>query len=338
MKVTALIGLLVACGPSGTGSTTGSGSGSASGSASETTPTDEAPKRQLVTVTIVSAEIAGTMPNGQEWDAQDSKSEQTIDKSIALYLKDHPELGDTVEVLGIPIDVPKLGAEAESSVAADPMVLVQIGDAVYRSPMKPRAFNPVWEFPFQFIYDPETAASTNARILIVDYDGPTRFDTIGAKIVPLEDLLGKSVHEFGSFGSVAKLTVEVSTTELPAEPNPQVRRLAVPGNATWIDASIDVTAGQKLTITAADEICFKSKSWCAGPEGLRRAHESSLPGFKKLSHGALIGSIGDTRFMIKRERTLIAPSSGRLRLGINDGNVSNNSGSFAVQVTVELDQ
>lgn len=335
MRAALVMVMLVACGPS---------------SAKESTPPKQPtipaekqplpPRPKLVTVTVISAEIAGTMPNGQEWDAKDAKSEQTIDKAIALYLKRHPELSDTLDTLGIPIDAEQLGVEARKSDAADPMVLVQIGDVVYRSPMRPRAFNPVWEYPFQFIYDPATNSGTNVRILVVDYDGPTRFDTIGAKIIRVEVLVDKSVHELDAFGSVKKLTLEVSTTDLPESPEPVVHRIAIPGDASWTDTGIDITAGQRITITAADEVCTKGGDLarCSGPEGQRVTSDKNLPGFRKLGHGALVAAIGDTRFAIKRERTLIAPSSGRLRLGVNDRDVGNNRGSYAVQITIELDR
>lgn len=336
MRAALVIGMLVACGPSSPRPSTPP--------KQPATPVEQqpppTPTPKLVTVTVISAEIAGTMPNGQEWDAKDSKSEQTIDKVIEKYMARHPELNDTQDTIGIPIDAAKLGDEARKSDAADPMVLVQIGDAVYRSPMKPRAFNPVWEFPFQFIYDPATAHGTNVRILVVDYDGPTRFDTIGAKIIDIEAFVGKSVHELAGFGSVRLLTLEVATSELPESEEPVVYRIAVPGNASWTDVGVDITAGQRITIAAADEVCTKGDDLgkCSGPEGQRVTSKKNLPGFAKLGHGALVGAIGDTRFAIKRERTLIAPSSGRLRLGVNDRDVGNNRGSYAVQITVELDR
>lgn len=331
MKWFALIVGLVACGPATTAKPPVAAEPA---KPAEDPPPPPSPK--LVTVTVISAEIAGTMPNGQEWDAKDAKSAQTIDKAIAQYFADHPELDDTQDMVGIPIDAAKLGEEAKSSVAADPMVLVQIGNDVYRSPMRPRAFNPVWDFPFQFVYDPAKESGTVVRILVVDYDGPTRFDTIGAQVIDIESLLAKPVHELAAFGSVNKLVLQVATADLPAS-DKRVRRIAVPGSSSWTDAGIDVTAGQRITITAADEVCTtkSGNEKCSGPEGQRVTSDYNLPGFKKLGHGALVGALGDTRFAVKRERTLIAPSSGRLRLGVNDGDAGNNRGSYAVQITVE---
>ena len=63
-----------------------------------------------------------------------------------------------------------------------------------------------------------------------------------------------------------------------------------------------------------------------------------MVGFDPQNHAALIGAIGDTRFLVGRERRFVAPSSGPLLLGVNDQDYANNSGQFDVDiVTVNQD-
>ncbi len=344
---------LVGCGSSGaksapttpeTSPTTTSVPATTVASSAETAVADVPPApvpHQLVTVTVVAGEVQGAMPNGEQWDAKKhAKDAGAVDGPIALYIECHPELRHTLGTVGVPIEAAKLAVEADKTPAADPMVLVQIGDRVFRSPVRPRAFSPVWNFSFQFSYGGNRAGVAPdelVRVHVVDYDGPTRFDTIGATVIEARELVGRKLHQLGPFGSVKQLTLEVDTTPMPdTPPEPSVVRIAVPGTVSWTDTGIDLVAGQKITIDAADEVCFNGNKvdWCAGPEGLRIKHKSNLPGFETVRHGRLVGAIGDTRFPIGRAHTFVAASSGRLRLGINDKNTVNNRGSYAVRVLI----
>ena len=122
------------------------------------------PRSRLVTVTAVSGEIEGLMPNGEQWDASGARHAQRAHSALADYLKAHPELADTLTTIGVPIDDDKLGKDARKSPAADPMVLVQLGDTVFRSPVRPRAFNPLWAFPFQFTVGPELVERSDGHL------------------------------------------------------------------------------------------------------------------------------------------------------------------------------
>jgi hypothetical protein len=136
---------------------------------------------------------------------------------------------------------------------------------------------------------------------------------------------------------VKSLTVQIEAR--PAQPRDAARavRLAVPGNAAWTDSGIDVVAGDHVVIDAADEVCSAgdSVSYCAGPEGRADKPPSNAEGFKTLGHAALIGTIGDVRFAVRRGLAFTAAESGRLKLGINDKNFSDNKGSFAVRIVLE---
>lgn len=308
-------------------------------------PPPPPPPPSLITLRVVSAEIDGKMANGENWDDKSNK-ESSIPVSLPRYLALHPELSTTIDALGIPLDDPTVPESARTSVAADPMVFVEIGGNVFRSPPRPRSFNPVWDFAIHVVSAEQTAdtskfrdvvASTDlVRIHVVDFDGPERGDTIGSHVTTLQELSTKQVHTIGRFGGVRKLVLEVQAAPLAEPPPPTTLRLAVTGTAPWTDTGLNVVAGDTISIEAADEVCSKGSdvAYCSGPEGQRRVSSYNAKFFPKLGHAALIGTIGDTRFPVGRSLTFIAPSSGPLRLGINDRDLSDNSGAYAVFVSV----
>lgn len=266
-----------------------------------------------------------------------------VPKPILAYLAQHPELSQTAALVGTPIEAEKLEKSAKKSPAADPMVIVEVGNRIFRTPAQPREFNPVWEFPFVVLYRDAgerqgIEPGTVARFHVVDYDGPAAYDIIGSTLITIDDLAAKPLHRLGPFGGVVKLTVQIESRLAPGpDTEPSTHRIAVPGNALWTDTGIDLVAGQRIAIDAADEVCSKggSLSHCSGPEGQRKTSSYNVRGFEKLGHAALIAALGDTRFPVQRGRKLMVPSSGRLRLGINDKDVKDNRGSYAVRVTIE---
>lgn len=306
----------------------------------DTPPEPPPPIGKLIQVTVVSAEIRGRMANDEHWDGEAARG--TMPAPLKHYLSQHPELADTAHTLGIPMDAPDMAERAGKSPAADPMVLVELEGMVVRSPMAPRAFNPLWDFAFQFVYGElgthkGVRPGSMVRIHVVDYDGPDQFDAIGSMVMSTDDLLAREIHELGPFGSVNKLTLQVRALEVPDNLDAIGEvRLAVPGHPSWTDTGIDLMAGQRVVINAADEVCTKrgSDATCSGPEGQRQPSSYNLDGFKSVGHGTLVGALGDTRFVIGRGVRFVAPASGRLRLGVNDRDTRNNSGSYAVHVII----
>jgi hypothetical protein len=119
------------------------------------------------------------------------------------------------------------------------------------------------------------------------------------------------------------------------------KSLAVPATQPYTDTGIDVSAGQKVTVTASGTIHHAPGAQAtATPDG---APDPNLRQFNvqvngkplDANHAALIGKIGDgTPFLVGSHKTFTADHAGRLFLGINDGGVDNNSGSFQATVSV----
>ena len=86
--------------------------------------------------------------------------------------------------------------------------------------------------------------------------------------------------------------------------------------------------------------------WQRKPRSMRIAIDGDLPFgvsakdvilaiIAKVGHGALIAAVGDVRFSVRRQLSFVAPSSGRLLLGINDKDTRDNRGSYAVRIELE---
>jgi hypothetical protein len=110
----------------------------------------------------------------------------------------------------------------------------------------------------------------------------------------------------------------------------------VNNRSVWTDTGIDVRAGQLLDIDATGSIRFSSRAVdTAGPGGGGHLATARAP-MPRLAIGALIGRVGNSApFLVGANRSgLRAPATGRLYLGINDDNLSDNSGEFQVNVVV----
>ena len=124
---------------------------------------------------------------------------------------------------------------------------------------------------------------------------------------------------------------------------------SVPGNCGWIPTDIEVREGETITITADGCVQFRTAGRCdgerpclAGPEGTYHYHDDvAFQRFPIPSAGegpapcyCLIGRIGDgPAFFVGRAKSWIAQSSGRLWLGVNDFDHSDNAGEFVVSIS-----
>jgi len=307
--------------------------------APQVAPAPKLPDLEKVTVMVVAAEVKAKMKDGRSWDEGESTLLRPVQKPFLKYLKSHPALRATSSHIGVPLDKPDMIRDAGRDAAPDPMIYIEVGDHIFRSPARPRAFAPLWDFPFTFAFGFSTTKMGTmpgdlVRIHVVDFDAGGGFDIMGSTILSVEQLLKKPLHRLGPFGSVSSLTLQVKRNPLDEAAKPRSKSLDVPGRPSWTNTGIEVVAGQRLRIDAADEVCTTREGLekCSGPEGQRSRSDKNLTGFKDVGHGALVGSIGDTRFVIGRRLELIAPSSGPLLLGVNDRDTRNNRGSYAVRV------
>lgn len=124
----------------------------------------------------------------------------------------------------------------------------------------------------------------------------------------------------------------------------------VPSQRMWSDTGLDVLAGQKIAISASGQIGGNDRapgSWAFGPFGpegwtadatARTGRREDLSWIGKRMF-CLVGKLerGDyyEEFYVGREVTFEAPVSGRLYLGVSDGDHGDNEGAFVAQVRVD---
>lgn len=104
----------------------------------------------------------------------------------------------------------------------------------------------------------------------------------------------------------------------------------------WNDSGLMVRAGQRLRITATGRVSLGAGQMST-PTGLPRlADRDKL--MRNEPTGALIAVIGDDNddfIFVGANREFVAQRDGRLFLGVNEGNLGDNSGTYDVTVEAE---
>jgi hypothetical protein len=115
--------------------------------------------------------------------------------------------------------------------------------------------------------------------------------------------------------------------------------LTVAGDKEWTDTAIEILEGDTLRLSASGTINYTSSKTC-GPDGGEREWKDlirSLP-VNDAGRGALVGKMGESgvvkAFLVGAKAEFQAQRHGRLFLGINDNDFSNNQGSFKVVVEI----
>ncbi len=115
------------------------------------------------------------------------------------------------------------------------------------------------------------------------------------------------------------------------------KSVAVSGSPKWVDTGMDVTAGDKLHITAKGTLSM-GKDTGITAAGTQRGWVDTLRPLMVPSagRGALVGRIGDsdaaTPFVVGADGTLTVPVAGRLYLGINQDATQAPTGKYEVQI------
>jgi hypothetical protein len=112
------------------------------------------------------------------------------------------------------------------------------------------------------------------------------------------------------------------------------------GDSSWVDAGIDVKAGEHVVAIATGSLRYADHQTDTGPAGIARGFKDllrNLP-FNEAGRGAVIGRIGDKEtsqpFLIGAKRDLVSPLSGRLSIGINQLNSDTGDGTYSVRIEI----
>lgn len=119
----------------------------------------------------------------------------------------------------------------------------------------------------------------------------------------------------------------------------QRKQIELDGARTWVDAGVDVKAGDLVRFTAEGTLQYADARQAATPEGLPRGWRDLIRPFplNDAGRGAVIGRVGDgpaaRPFFIGAHRESRMPAAGRLFIGVNQ-NASPAEGRYKVTVEV----
>ena len=119
----------------------------------------------------------------------------------------------------------------------------------------------------------------------------------------------------------------------------RVRVLADNTSNGWTNSGWVVKKGQRIRIKADDGTVSLGKGRTVSPSG-DSTFEDDRKLLKAVPTGALLAVIGDDNndfIYIGSEREFVATRDGALFLGINDGDLNDNSGAFNVKIEILLD-
>ena len=105
----------------------------------------------------------------------------------------------------------------------------------------------------------------------------------------------------------------------------------------WTDTNLTVRAGDVITFSTQGQIQMSDNAQdVAGPAGATSRRMAKDAPVLNVIAGALIGQIGGyPPFAIGDQRSIVAPVSGRLYLGVNDDHLPDNRGEFIVTVGIQ---
>lgn len=110
----------------------------------------------------------------------------------------------------------------------------------------------------------------------------------------------------------------------------------VPAQRDWTSTGLIVRRGDLIRITATGTVTLDSNGQTSGPEGIELNDPKKL--MQDRPTGALIAVIGadnDDFIFIGRSAEFVAARDGLLFLSVNEGNLSDNSGSFKAVIEVQ---
>jgi len=171
----------------------------------------------------------------------------------------------------------------------------------------------------------EQAAGRNDQFASLDYDG----DGTVARNEWHWSLGSFNQRDLNRDGVLSRREFEGVTGSMTT---PQVVR--VNAQQRWTDTGIDVRAGDELTFDSRGRVQLSSDSNdVATPAGSQKPGRAMPATNVNAPPGALIARIGESETVALGDRRSIrAPVSGRLYLGLNDDHLPDNNGEFEVTV------
>ena len=134
----------------------------------------------------------------------------------------------------------------------------------------------------------------------------------------------------------ASTSVPETVTRKPLGPNARTVNVEVAAKRDWTSSGVIVKRGDRIRITATGNITLDPSGQSSGPEGVDAPDSRKLVSDKPT--GGLIGVIGadnDDFVFIGRLTEFTATRDGLLFLSVNEGTLSDNSGSFKAVIEIQ---
>jgi len=234
------------------------------------------------------------------------------------------------------------------SISADQYILLDVWGIYYFWPswtmdvdyaVREFAADAAEEIILQFVWPSGAGAASDIGFwAALFHPGTYDFFSFDHVTFGFEEPVGPTATPTSGPSPTATATPTPVSSPEPTEPPSWPVTVTVPGDVQWTDTGIDVTAAGTWRIQGSGSICFHigdCPGTTVGPCGLGTtpcydpecgSGQPYQPGFY---HGALIGRIDSgAAFLICPLFQGTMPANGRLYLGINDGNVSDNDGEF----------
>jgi sRNA-binding regulator protein Hfq len=131
-------------------------------------------------------------------------------------------------------------------------------------------------------------------------------------------------------------TTSVPETRKPLGPNARTVNVEVAAKRDWTSSGVIVKRGDRIRITATGNITIDPAGQSTGPDGIESTDSRKLMGEKPT--GGLIGVIGadnDDFVFIGKFTEFTATRDGLLFLSVNEGTLSDNSGSFKAVIEIQ---
>jgi hypothetical protein len=183
----------------------------------------------------------------------------------------------------------------------------------------------------------ETVSAADNRIITIGQNGKTTTPPVAApevteKVIPTQSNPVQTSTPAATQNQTANSTAAVLK---PIELN--VKVLADNTSNGWTNSGFVVKKGQKIRISADGRVSLGSGRFTT-PSGIATLPDENTL-MKNVPTGALIVVIGDDNndfIYVGAEREFVAARDGSLFLGVNEGNLNDNSGVFDVKIEINM--
>ena len=147
------------------------------------------------------------------------------------------------------------------------------------------------------------------------------------------DLSSNDVAQIHLARGASAAPAEVTKTQAQQAPAAGARTIQVPANQLWTDTGITVLRGESLQFQSSGDIMI-SPTQSSGLGGSPAPAGGPLP-VGSAGPGALIARVGNgAPFLLSNNPSpMPMPAAGRLMLGVNDNDHTDNSGAFTVSIS-----